>query len=418
MKHKLFKSLIALLIAGLLLLAGCDKTPSEVSEGDMPQSDINSNISDEYTSGEGESGEELSGGAEESGDVEESGVEESGVEESGVEESGEESVAESSEIEESSEEASVEQSEEPSEEQSEEPPEPSWPTGTSAYDLYDTGYVCVKYNNSKRAALADSSGRMLTKFEYTDISALSGRYIAFVKGSRHMTITDLELNVVFEGDFSEGHSVITRDYIRLKGTKSKLYSLYSIDLKKYDIPEFEYIDFFALGDIEVAYVEFGDGTSCWYKFDGDKSSATVYDMKSAVEENYERVIKPLRQFYVALKADDFAGMRKYAVPNVVDSYEAYLKNPDPDNKLGKAVSDMKVREVTGWKYHDMLPGLLYVEDKAAERYFCTFWTMPLADDETLLGCDRSVLFNSYFSTVPDGKGGLLIDSFVIESFPK
>ncbi len=51
MRHKSLESLTALLIAGLLLLSGCDKTPSEVSEGDMPQSEaVSETINSENTS--------------------------------------------------------------------------------------------------------------------------------------------------------------------------------------------------------------------------------------------------------------------------------------------------------------------------------------------------------------------------------
>ncbi len=66
MKH--YKSLTALLIAGLLLLSSCDKTPSEVSEGDMPQSEsvseaaVSENISstEDESSVSGETSEEPS----------------------------------------------------------------------------------------------------------------------------------------------------------------------------------------------------------------------------------------------------------------------------------------------------------------------------------------------------------------------
>ncbi len=381
MKH--YKSLTALLIAGLLLLSACDKTPSEVSEGDASQSeivseavdsDIKSDINSEYTSS--------------------------------VEEK---SAPESSEIEESSEEPSEESSEqsaeESSEEPSEEPSKPSWPIGTRAYELDDTGYVCVQYTNSGRAALADKNGKMLTKFEYKNIFS-TPYYIALIKKG-YCKVVDLKLNTIIEGNY-DITTVRVREYMILTPSGSDLFSLYNLEGKQVEnLPKFKGIQFYSLGYTDLLYIISEDDTLHWYQI--DNGVFKPYDVDAALEKHYYEVINPLSMFMYMVRNDNYEGMRRYATKEIVDSYAEYRKNPDSNNTIGKIVNSMNyVTKDFYIVYPDGYTSLLYVENEAEGRYACSFrMSLPRDAEE---GLEEPTTFYAYFTTVSDGKGGLLIDS--------
>ncbi len=388
MKYKL---LSALLIAGLLLLSSCDKTPSEVSEGDASQSEaVDSDINSEYTSS-----------------VEEKSTPES----SEIEESSEEPSEESSE--QSAEESSEEPSEESSEHTSEEPSEPSWPIGTRAYELYGTEYMCVKYENSGRKALADKDGNMLTKFEYEGIyvTACKANYIVLCKGN-HRKEVDLQLNTIIEGDYNDIRGVTKREYFVIKPYGSELSSLYLSDGKtKCDLPEFKSIYFYPLGSADVLCIKSVDDINSWYLIDEENPLVfTPYDMDTTVDRDYDKLMKLFNSFVAELKNDSRDGMKKYATADLINSYDAFLKNPDAEgNYVGKVA--LKIKTFGTGKLYEVYPngfdydGLVYVINEKEGKYVCSFCITEYFKD-----FNEYATFHSYFTTVSDGKGGLLIDS--------
>jgi len=374
-KHK---TLIILFIAGLLLLSACENKPAESSEADKPQSEAISEAVSENTSS-----------------------------------TDDRSTAESSEIEESSEEPSEETSDETSEESS----DSSLPAGARVSELYDTEYKVVELPDSGKEALADKDGNLLTEFEYDSIYRTHcNPYRVVLSKGKHKKVVDSEFKTLAEGDFDDITGVMEREYIVVKPLDSELSALYSSDCKtKCELPEFKVIYFYSLGSENAVFITAADGTNSWYLIDKDDPLAfTAYDMDAAIAKDRDRLMKLFNSFVTELKNDNRDGMKKYAAADLLESYDAFVKDPDAeDNYAGEMVFKVKTKHLS--KLYGVYPsgydGLVCVINEKEGRYACSFYMTEHFEE-----FNEYATFHCYFTTVSDGKGGLLIDSVARTEF--
>lgn len=259
--------------------------------------------------------------------------------------------------------------------------------------------------------MADKDGNLLTEFEYDSIyRAHCNPYRIVLSKGKHKKVVDSEFKTLAEGDFDDITGVMGREYVVVKPIDSELSSLYGSDCKtKCDIPEFKEINFYSLGSVEVLCITAADGANGWYMIDKENPLVfTPYDMNSAINKDYDKLMKIFNSFVTELKNDNRDGMKKFATAELINSYDAFVKNPDAeDNYTGRMVSYIKTLPLS--KLYEVYPtgynGLVYVINEKEGRYVCSFLMTEYFQE-----FNEYATFHSYFTTVSDGKGGLLIDS--------
>jgi len=216
----------------------------------------------------------------------------------------------------------------------------------------------------------------------------------------------LELNTVLEGNY-DITAVREREYLILSPSGSNLSCLYNSKGEQVkNLPEFKGIQFYSLGYTELLYIIAEDDTLRWYQIDNGEFKP--YDVDAALAKHCNEVAYSLDMFMQMVRNDDYEGMRKHAAKEIVDSYEEYRKNPDPNNEIGKIVNSIKYLAYDLYiAYPDGYTALLYVENEAKGQYAYSF---RMSLQRGVEGVQEYTTFVAYITTVSDGKGGLLINS--------
>ena len=294
-----------------------------------------------------------------------------------------------------------------------------------------TDFVYMEYHNvsnKKRVLMKKMYKNVITDrvyfvidvYDYDANPVFSFRcrnYIVLYDGNIAVFADDGDIADVYSTDgelISSGYERFAIDEFGMNGLRNPsggLYILRDLNGESYSFPTGIYVSGYKMKDVYIVVVF---ATQCnllksmivLCDENGNKT-LSEYDLVAVLDKYGENIEKLLNDFLVALRADDYDAMRKYATEKLINDYKLYKSTfPDggADNKTGEAVYSLRctMPEFHYTIFPRNISGALYVENETKGQFLYGF--QVTTDDPHL---DKQYL---WLATVSDGKGGLLIDS--------